>query len=126
VLDASAVLAFVRGEHGGDKVEPHMTGGLMSAVNYSEVLKKSIEHGGSGEVTSELLERAQIEVIPFDAFQARQAAEMWDSVRELGLSFADRACLVVGLTRGFPILTADKRMSETRLPIEVKLIRERN
>jgi PIN domain nuclease of toxin-antitoxin system len=36
------------------------------------------------------------------------------------MSFADRACLSLGVTRRFTVLTAEKKM---RLPIKVKLIR---
>lgn len=126
VLDASAVLAFVRSERGFEKVGPHMNGGLMSAVNYSEVLKKSAEHGGSVEVTAELLEQAQIFVVPFGTAEAKQAAGIWPSVRKDGLSFANRACLVLAIAEGAIVLTAGKRMSETDLPVKVRLIRDRN
>jgi ribonuclease VapC len=40
VLDASALLAFVRSESGADVVAKHLNNALLSAVNYSEVLKK--------------------------------------------------------------------------------------
>jgi len=41
VLDASALLAFVRSESGADVVAKHLNNALLSAVNYSEVLKKN-------------------------------------------------------------------------------------
>jgi ribonuclease VapC len=102
----------------------HMNGGLMSAVNYSEVLKKSVEHGGSVEVTAELLEQAQVVVVPFDRAEAKQAAAMWRSVKSFGLSFSDRACLALGLAEQAVVLTADRQMSRTDLPVKVQLIRD--
>jgi PIN domain nuclease of toxin-antitoxin system len=126
VLDASAVLAFVKSERGGEIVGAHMNGGLMSAVNYSEVLKKSAEHGGSVEVTAELLEQAQIVVVPFGTSEAKQAAAIWPSVRKDGVSFADRACLMLAIMKGATVLTADKRMASTDLQVKVRLIRDRN
>jgi PIN domain nuclease of toxin-antitoxin system len=98
----------------------------MSAVNYSEVLKKAAEHGGSVEVTAELLEQAQIVVVPFATAEAKQAAAIWPSVRKDGLSYGDRACLVLAIAQGAIVLTADKRMSATDLPVKVRLIRDRN
>jgi PIN domain nuclease of toxin-antitoxin system len=126
VLDASAVLAFVKSEKGAEKVGPHMNGGMMSAVNYSEVLKKSVEHGGSVEVTAKLLNHAQVVVIPFDSSEAKQAAAMWRSVKASGLSFADRACLALGVAENAVVLTANRRMSETDLAVKVRMIRERS
>lgn len=125
VLDASAVLAYVREESGSDVVALHMNGALMSAVNYSEVLKKSLEIGGSAQVTSALLDRAQITVIPFDESQAVNAADLFMATRALGLSFADRACLTLGILYKAKVLTADERMAQSEVPVKVTLIRPR-
>ena len=45
VLDASALMAFLHSEPGGDIVWQALPDALISAVNYSEVLKKAIERG---------------------------------------------------------------------------------
>lgn len=39
------------------------------------------------------------------------------------MSFADRACLALGVQRGVKVLTAERRMGLVSLPIKVKLIR---
>jgi PIN domain nuclease of toxin-antitoxin system len=39
------------------------------------------------------------------------------------MSFADRACLALGIQRGFTVLTAERKMRLPSLPIKVKLIR---
>ena len=122
VLDASAVLAYLRSEPGGETVGAHLTGSIMSAVNYSEVLKKSVEYGGSADVTAELLDRAQIQLISFDKRQAKLSAELWPLVRTKGLSFADRACLALGMSTGLAVITTDKRMSETAASADVRLV----
>lgn len=125
VLDASAVLAFVNGEPGGERVAPKLLGGLMSAVNYSEVLKKSVERGGSVQVTRLLLQRAQIQVVAFDERQAVEAAALVTATQPHGLSFADRACLALGLLRKAAVYTADQDMATVSLPVEVIMIRSR-
>jgi len=43
VLDASAVIAVLNSEPGAEAVLGAIAGALVSAVNYSEVLKKAIE-----------------------------------------------------------------------------------
>lgn len=124
VLDASAVLAFVLGERGSDVMRPRMSGGVMSAVNYSEVLKKSIEHGGSATVTRCLLERSQVRVMSFDELQAAAAAALFATTREQGLSFADRACLALATQLKMPLYTADHRLAGAGAEVKVVLIRQ--
>jgi PIN domain nuclease of toxin-antitoxin system len=99
---------------------------MISAVNYSEVLKKSVERGTALDSVRIHLDYFMLDIVPFDAEQATRAADIWPAVRALGLSFADRACLTLGLTRSATILTADKQMAETQLPVKVKLLRDRN
>src|SRR6202140_193595 len=71
VLDASAVLAIVNAEPGADLVRASLAGAIMSAVNYSEVLKKTVEHGGAVEDAAAFVRGLSIAVIPFDEALAR-------------------------------------------------------
>ena len=45
VLDASAVLARLRAERGGDVVQARAPDAVISAVNYAEVISKLIDLG---------------------------------------------------------------------------------
>ena len=45
VLDASALLALLYQEPGGEAVRDHLPGSLLSAVNLSEVVTKSVDMG---------------------------------------------------------------------------------
>ena len=52
VLDASALIAFLRNEPGADEVAAVLTRCCISAVNLAETLGKMVEHGKPlGEVT---------------------------------------------------------------------------
>ena len=42
------------------------------------------------------------------------------------MSFADRACLSLGVMRRATVLTAERKMKLVTLPIKVKLIRNAN
>lgn len=125
VLDASAVLAVFFMEEGKQAVEPVLFGASMSAVNYSEVLKKAVEKRGSLQQARYFLERQSINVVPFDASQAVLAASILPQTSPFGLSFADRACLSLGMQLQFKVFTAEQRMGETNLDVKVKLIRKR-
>ena len=123
VLDASAILAVLQRERGHAQVVPHLKGGIISAVNYSEVLKKAIENGGALAKTRLILASFTLVIVPFDEPLAAKAAELWPVAKPLGLSFADRACLALGLDRNAQVLTADTRLAGADLPVKIKIIR---
>jgi len=124
VLDASAILAYAMGERGSDAVRERLSNAAMSAVNYSEVLKKTIERGGDAQLIGLLLERTNVEIVPFDEQQAAAAARLFPATRDKGLSFADRACLALALQLKAVLYTADRRLAEIDAPVRVVLIRE--
>jgi ribonuclease VapC len=105
-------------------VEKHLNGALMSTVNYSEVLKKVIEKGGNAEAAAGLVRRSRVELVDFDSDHGRVAAELWPLGKGLGLSFADRACLALGMAVSGTVLTADRAMAEAAVPVKVVMIRE--
>jgi PIN domain nuclease of toxin-antitoxin system len=122
VLDASALLAFLRSEPGADKVASALADAVISAVNYSEVLKKTIERGGEIEAAADFIRGLSVAIIPFDEEQAAASAALYPQAKPHGMSFADRACLALGIQRGFAVLTTERKMALLTLPIQVKLI----
>jgi ribonuclease VapC len=123
VLDASAVLAYLQGETGHQRVGAAIAAGAaISAVNSAEVYAKVIERGlPAGEIAARL-RALGLETISFDDDDARQSAELYPKGRALGLALADRACLALGRRLSLPVLTADQAWK--RIPgIKVELIR---
>lgn len=100
-----------------------LQGSCLNAVNYSEVLKKTIERGGTGIAASAFVRGLSIAVVPFDEELASIAADLFPQTKELGLSMADRACLALGIQRNCKVLTTERRMGLVALPIKVKVIR---
>lgn len=123
VLDASAVLAVLNREPGSEIVAPVFQGATISAVNYSEVLKKTVEFGGDTINVQQLLDRQSLNVVPFDVAHAIEAAMILPYTSGFGLSFADRACVSLGRRLGYVIFTADSCINVPKLDIEVRLIR---
>lgn len=125
VLDASALLAVLNHERGHEKVLEHISGAMVSAVNYGEVLKKSAERGGSIVHVRTILQQLQLDVRPFDRVHAEEAARIWEACKPFGLSFADRACVSLGMLEQQQVLTAELAMTKPDLDVMVTLIRER-
>jgi ribonuclease VapC len=122
VLDSSAILAEINGEPGQEVVSRHRQTGVMSTVNFSEVLSKLSEQPQFAGIPPVKLLDALV-TIPFDRKQAIIAGELRPRTRHLGLSFGDRACLALAMQRNSPVLTADRKWASLNLGIEIKLIR---
>jgi len=123
ILDASALLAMLFGEPGCDFVESRGNGAVVSAVGYSETLAKLIDRGIELADAERLIGRLSLHIAAFDSEAAALAASFRRYTKQLGLSFADRACLALGLKTGFPVLTADRRWAEVPGQVKVELIR---
>ena len=75
-------------------------------------------------MTRLLLSRAQIDIVPFDEPLAAETAALFMTTQQYGLSFADRACLALGIRVHGTVLTADTRLAEAGAPVEVVMIRK--
>lgn len=123
VLDASAILAVLFEETGAEEALPFLQNAQISAVNLCEVFTKAVEKGSPLEEAMRVIDRFEFAVIPFDREQAGVAASLRMPTRNLGLSFGDRACVALGLSRGLPVLTAEREWEKLDVGVNVKLIR---
>ena len=123
VLDASAVIAFLRRELGAETVAGYRGGAIISAVNIAESALKLSNLGMSLLEARKSIAMMRMEIIPFDLEQSYHAASIHGATRAYGLSLGDCACLQLAMSRGIPALTADRAWDEIDLDVEVILIR---
>jgi ribonuclease VapC len=126
VLDASALLALIRNEPGGDRVLDLAQGGAaISAVNLSEVVAKLAEQGRPEQAIREALEllAVKLDVVEFDEQLAYRAGLLRPLTRQAGLSLGDRACLALAERLDVPALTTDRAWAGLRLDIKIQVIR---
>ncbi len=114
VLDASAVLALVRDEPGGDKVEEHVGRGAISAVNLQEVVKELLVSGLDEPVIRELLAELRLDVRAHDTDAAFAAAALQEQTKAFGRGLGDRSCLALAIQLGVPALTADREWRKVK------------
>ena len=107
VLDASALLAWLNEESGGEKVEPILGVSAISTVNLSETIQKSLSRGVDTDGLVEDLAALGLRSTSFTTEDAKMAASLWSRTRQFGLSLADRCCLATAKRFGVPALTAD-------------------
>ena len=115
VLDASAVLALVRDEAGGDKVASYIGRAAISAVNLQEVVKELLLSGLEQLVIRELLAELRLDVRAHDADAAYAAAALHEQTKQFGRGLGDRSCMALATTLGVPAITADREWRKVKV-----------
>ena len=125
ILDASALIALLKSEPYSEKLKEVLPFSVMSTINVAEVAKYFVEkHNIAISVIKSAIESNLYEVIPFDAEQAYISAELITITKKYGLSIGDRACLALGMTKGYPVYTADKIWANLNIPnLSINIIR---
>ena len=126
VIDASAVLAYLFGERGGDEARAWIDrGATISTANAQEVMAKLVDRG-----TPRTDARADIELLALDVADltmadAEEAAAMIALTKPHGLSAGDRCCLALGRRLGLPVVHAEQRWQGLveELGLELVLVR---
>jgi ribonuclease VapC len=129
VLDASALLAYLRDEPGTDVVAKAIADGVViSTVNLAEVFSRSADRGADpAKLAAKLTQRGLLDgaitVEPFTTADAIDAAHLRPLTRDAGLSLGDRACLALARRLGVPALTADTAWQGVAHGVELRPIR---
>jgi ribonuclease VapC len=108
VLDASAILALLKGERGASKVAGVIADASVCAVNQAEVISHFIHLGAPlGEIRA-MLGALPYLVVPADDDLAWDVGSLRSVTASAGLSLGDRFCLALAKRIGAPAYTADK------------------
>lgn len=108
VIDASAILAAILGEAGGDTVFDKLEDATVSTVNVAEVYTYAAINDLPSDAIDAFFADTGIEIAPFDQQQAVTAGQLASIMRKAGLSLGDRSCLALAKLRGLEVLTADR------------------
>ena len=123
MLDASALLAYLRGEPGGEIV-PVTTGeAVISAINYAETVSVLTARGMPAASVRQQLSRIVLEIVVFDRDSAEAAGLLIEKTKPFGLSLGDRACLVEASRAGVPALTGDRAWRGVDIGVPIQFIR---
>lgn len=125
VVDASALLAYLFDESGGERFVRAIGGSpVMSAVNWSEVTQKTTAGAVPPDALRAAVLNAGLQITPFGAAQAESTAALWDVGRPLGLALADRACLALAIERRCAAVTGDRAWTRLDIPgLSVRCLR---
>lgn len=115
VLDASAVLALIRSEPGGDKVIEHIGQAAISAVNLHEVVKELLLSELDEPTVREVLGELRLDVRAHDTDGAYAAAALHVQTKQFGCGLGDRSCMALALQLGLPAVTADREWRKVKV-----------
>ncbi len=123
VIDASALLALLQDEPGGDRVAEALPDAVISAVNIAEVVTKLCDKGFQPDQARDTLEMLSLNVVDFDLAQAVAVGALRRTTRAFGLSLGDRACLALAARSGASAMTTDRAWAQLEIGISVDVIR---
>jgi PIN domain nuclease of toxin-antitoxin system len=124
VLDASALLAILNQEPGGEKLTPELLSAAATCtVNLAEVHGKLVSRGLDPDEAWEATMSPIREAVAFTSEHAKLTGDLVTQTRALGLSLGDRACLALGLALKVPVYTADKSWKKLKVGVRIHVIR---
>ena len=130
VLDASALLAHLLAEPGGEVVRDLLAeqAAAMSAVNWAEVLSRLASVGADPDEVAQRLDSEAalgdvLTVVALTGSDGPAIARLRPTTRHLGLSLADRACLALAQRLGLPVLTTDRAWAQLQIGMKIRLAR---
>ncbi len=130
VLDASALLAYLQGERGGEVVQDALgAGAVINIVNYAEVLSRLADAGAEPTIAHRRLQSqgligGLLQLLPIVEDDAAVIAALRPVTRQRGISLGDRVCLATALRLGRPVFTADRQWATIDAGVIVHLIRQ--
>jgi PIN domain nuclease of toxin-antitoxin system len=124
MLDASAVLALVQREPGGEQVQAVLPVAMICTVNLAEAVSVLVRKGaGSLDAIRLGMKGLGLTVVGFDEELAIETGALIAITKPYGLSLGDRACLAAAAREGVPVLTTERSWANLNLGVTVQLIR---
>ena len=124
VLDASAILAVIFHEPGGEKLtEAILDIAVASTVNLAEVQAKLVKKGYDPEDAWSDALLLESEPEPFTAKQAEVAGSLIATTEKYGLSLGDRSCLALAIALKAPVYTTEQLWRNLKVGIPIHVIR---
>lgn len=118
IIDASAMIAFLREEDGYDVVGQWIHLAMMSAVNLAEVLQKLTDNAKEESMLHAVIHNLSIDIVDFDESLAIGVARLFPNANK-GISLANRACLALGVREGLPVITGDRDWATLDVDAEI-------
>ena len=121
VLDASALIAMLKQEPGGDKVAQVIGDTKITAINYAEVISHFCHAGMPIAEVDAMLRPLPLVIVSADEKLARLAGHLRTLTSSAGLSLGDRFCLALAQLENLPAWTSDRNWQTIAEAVEVEI-----
>ena len=125
VLDASALIAMLKQEPGGDGVAKIIGDSKITAINFAEVISHFCYAGMPTTEVDAMLRPLPLVVVSADEKLATLAGHLSTLTLSRGLSLGDRFCLALAQLEKLPAWTSDRNWQTLAeaVQVEITLIR---
>lgn len=121
VLDASALIAMLKQEPGGDKVAEIIGDSKITAINHAEVISHFCHAGMPIAEVDAMLRPLPLVIVSADEKLARLAGHLRTLTSSAGLSLGDRFCLALAQLENLPAWTSDRNWQTIAEAVEVEI-----
>lgn len=121
VLDASALIAMLKHEPGGDMVAKAIGDSKITAINYAEVISHFCYAGMPVAEVDAMLNPLPLVIVPADEKLARLAGHLRTITSSAGLSLGDRFCLALAQLEKLPAWTSDRKWQTIAEAVQVEI-----
>lgn len=122
VLDASAIIALLKGERGGSKVASVVADAAVGVFNQAEVVSHYVHLGAPLDEIREMLGALPYTVVAAGEALGWEAGALRALTSSAGLSLGDRFCLALAKKLGVPAYTADRAWKDMATVVGVKVV----
>ena len=125
VLDASALIALLKNEPGGEQVDRFLMARdcVMSSVNLAEFVSKMVREEGNASKALEIVRDLPLTVTPYGTEDAAETGALALHTRHLGLSLGDRACLALAKKLDALAVTTDRPWLQLDIGVKIECVR---
>ena len=121
VLDASALIAMLKQEPGGDKVAEIIGDSKITAINHAEVISHFCHAGMPIAEVDAMLRLLPLVIVSADEKLARLAGHLRTLTSSAGLSLGDRFCLALAQLENLPAWTSDRKWQTIAEAVQVEI-----
>ena len=121
VLDASALIAMLKQEAGGDMVAQVIGDTKITAINYAEVISHFCHAGMPIAEVDAMLRPLPLVIVSADEKLARLAGHLRTLTSSAGLSLGDRFCLALAQLENLPAWTSDRKWHTFAEAVQVEI-----
>jgi PIN domain nuclease of toxin-antitoxin system len=122
ILDASAIIALLKGERGASKVAGVVADATVGVFNHAEVVSHFVHLGAPPEEIRVMLGALPYTIVAADEALAWEAGALRAVTSAAGLSLGDRFCLALAKQLGVPAYTADRAWKDVATNAGVKVV----